>query len=234
MQTKQNQLNRVGPRQAALIAGISLLLMALVAGFSFGYVHSSLVAPGDAESTLKNLQASTGLFRAEIFGWAFILILDVIVAWALYLFFKKYSRSLSLLTGWLRVIYAAVLGIAIGQLIAVLPLLDGSLAQAGQQVMQRLSAFDRIWSMGLILFGAHLIVLGYLALRSRYVHFIFGILLLFAGACYCFLNAGRQLLPGYGDQLADLKSMLALPMALGELAFAVWLIVRGGRVGKTL
>ena len=230
MQTKQDQLSLVTPRQAALIAGISLLLMAVAAGFSFGYAHSSLVVPGNAEATLQNLQESAGLFRAEIFGWVIILLLDVIVAWALYAFFKTFNRSLSLLTGWLRVIYAAVLGIAIAQLIAVLPLPDGN----AEQVMQRLDAFEQIWSVGLILFGAHLFALGYLALRSRYAHFIFGILLLFAGACYFFLHAGRQLLPGYGDHLAALETILALPMALGELAFAVWLIVRGGKTVKTL
>ncbi|MDZ7849244.1 MAG: hypothetical protein U5L96_22385 [Owenweeksia sp.] len=39
-------------RKAALVAGISLLVMALAAIFSYGLVYQELVIPGDGKSTL--------------------------------------------------------------------------------------------------------------------------------------------------------------------------------------
>lgn len=39
---------RSDQRKSALTAGISLLIMTLASFFSYGYVHGSLVVPGDA------------------------------------------------------------------------------------------------------------------------------------------------------------------------------------------
>lgn len=68
-------------RKTALTAGISLIIMAIAAYFSYGYVHGSLVVQGDPSATLNNLRSSNMLFRAEIFGWLLILICDIVVAY---------------------------------------------------------------------------------------------------------------------------------------------------------
>ncbi|MBN2774257.1 MAG: DUF4386 domain-containing protein, partial [Prolixibacteraceae bacterium] len=93
-------------RKSALIAGFALILMAVAAAFSFGYVHNSLVVPGNTESTVNNLKSSGLLFKAEIMGWTLILILDVVVAWALYNFFRNENRKLSAAMAWLRIVYS--------------------------------------------------------------------------------------------------------------------------------
>ena len=81
-------------RKSALIAGIALIIMAVVAGFTYGYLHNTLIVEGDSETTLRNLKSDASLFQAEIFGWFFILVLDVIVAWALYFFFRDENKRL--------------------------------------------------------------------------------------------------------------------------------------------
>ncbi|NJO92715.1 MAG: hypothetical protein HC831_29910 [Chloroflexia bacterium] len=48
-------------RKAAIIAGTSLILMAVAAGYSFGYVFNSLVVTTDAEATINNIKQSLGL-----------------------------------------------------------------------------------------------------------------------------------------------------------------------------
>ena len=45
-------------RKSALAAGTSLLIMALAAFFSYGFVHGSLVVQGDASATFNNIMSS--------------------------------------------------------------------------------------------------------------------------------------------------------------------------------
>jgi hypothetical protein len=100
-------------RKFALFAGTSLLIMAFAAFFSYSFVHGNLVVQGDANATLHNIQTSSSLFKAEIFGWIIIFITDIIASWALYFFLKPIHASLSLLAACLRLMYTAILGIAI-------------------------------------------------------------------------------------------------------------------------
>ncbi|MBK8491291.1 MAG: DUF4386 domain-containing protein [Saprospirales bacterium] len=233
MKTNNNLNSRfsVSQRKAAWIAGISLLLMALVAGFSYGYVQSSLVVKGDAEATVANLSTSISLFRAGVLGWLLIFFLDIVVAWALYLFFKEANQRLSLLTACFRLAYTALLGVAIMNLISVLNLLDEGLMMAPEmvryQVVFYLNAFEGGWSMGLVIFGIHLLLLGYLLLQSKYAHTVWGILLVLAGLSYLFVHGIKLLFPDL-DQLATIEMVLSLPMAVGEIGFAFWLLIRGG------
>jgi hypothetical protein len=100
-------------RKFALFAGTSLLIMAFAAFFSYSFVHGNHVVQGDANATLHNIQTSSSLFKAEIFGWIIIFITDIIASWALYFFLKPIHASLSLLAACLRLVYTAILGIAI-------------------------------------------------------------------------------------------------------------------------
>src|SRR6266566_2615340 len=56
----------VSLRQAALIAGLALLLMTFLTPFAnFGVLHT-LIVPGDAHTTAQNIAAGQGLFRIAI------------------------------------------------------------------------------------------------------------------------------------------------------------------------
>ena len=52
----------VSQRKAAIVAGISIILMAVIAGFAYGFVLNRLIVPGDAAATTTNLMASETLF----------------------------------------------------------------------------------------------------------------------------------------------------------------------------
>ena len=229
-----NKYNRISERSSALIAGISLLLMALVAGLTYGYIHGSLVIPGNAEETLNNISGSIGLFQSEIAGWTLTFLLDALVAWSLYHFFAGTSRGLSALSSVLRVVYTVFLGIAIFNLPKVLAIINDHMAEYGvegasSKLMHYLNSFETIWSYGLIVFGLHLMVLGYLALRSSFVPKLWGILLIIAGVCYSGLNVLYAIAPGISENISSIEAIMAIPMTIGELAFAFWLIIKGGR-----
>jgi len=205
--------------------------MAIAAGFSFGYVHSSLVIPGNAETTVSNLKAAKTLFQMEVLGWILILVCDIAVALALYFFFKAKDRKLSFYTSTARLVYSAILGVAIFFLLQTLNLL-GETTDITGAAMSKLNAFKTAWSYGLIIFGIHLLLLGLLALKSNSIHNVWGILLIFAGISYSFIHASNFLFPDFESQIKTLEAILSLPMAVAEVGFAFWLIIRGGKPGK--
>jgi len=90
-------------------------------------------------------------------------------------------------------------------------------------------AFQQTWSVGLVIFGIHLVLLGYLAFRSGFVPKIWGILLVIAGLCYLFSHGLPLLWPGYSTIKTTVEGILMLPMIVGELGFAIWLVAKGGK-----
>ncbi|MCR9083791.1 MAG: DUF4386 domain-containing protein [Cyclobacteriaceae bacterium] len=215
-------------RTYALLAGISLILMAVLAGYAYGFVYSSLVFPTDAEKTRDSIQQAIGTYQTGIVAWIGILILDIIVAWALHLFLKEVQLRLSLATALIRILYSAVLGLAIYHQVAALSVLDGG--GTGSQVMQELKAFESFWSNGLIIFGLHLIGLGFLAWKAEFVPKFWGVLLIFAGISYSAIHLAKAFFPEHIDQIISIEQVLSLPMALAEIGLAIWLVWKGGRI----
>ena len=61
-----NNISEITQRQAAIIAGVGLLLMTIFAIFANFFVLESLIVDGDAILTSNNITASEGLFRFGI------------------------------------------------------------------------------------------------------------------------------------------------------------------------
>jgi len=222
-----------GTRKYAVTAGSALLLMAIAAIFSFGFVQSTLVVAHDPATTFSNLQSEKNLFLAGVSGWVIILLLDALVAWTLYLFFRAQNQRLSLLMAALRLGYTVVLGIAILQFIPVIKLLSQTEpVVAAKAIMYHFASFEKIWSLGLIVFGFHLLLLGFLALQAKTIPQIFGILLILAALIYVLIHSAKQLFPVHEAQIVTIETWLSLPMAVGEIGFAFWLVIRGGKPVK--
>ncbi len=222
-------------RKFTLTAGISLIIMALAASFSYGFAHRSLVVKGDASTTFINIMASSGLFKAEILGWLIILICDIVAAWAIYLFMKPLNKNLSLLGAWLRLSYATILGIAITNLIYVLLLTTDSqyssiwtINQLQANMMLSLQAFESIWSIGLIIFGGHLLIIAIVALQSDQIPRIISILILIAAIGYLVVHLSSSFFNQYDEIISLIEMIFIVPMTVGELGFGLWLLFRGG------
>lgn len=113
-------------RRASVIAGIGILLLAILAGLSHFVVLENLVTQGDATQTANNIVNSENMFRLGIVSLLLVAVLDVVVAWALFTVFEPVSRSVSLLAAWFRALYATVFVVAISQLVGVLHLLNNA------------------------------------------------------------------------------------------------------------
>ncbi|MDP5276038.1 DUF4386 domain-containing protein [Chengkuizengella axinellae] len=234
METLQQDTNQL--RKSAVIAGISLLIMTLAAFFSYGYVHSSLITNGESIATLNKIQMSSGLFSAEIFGWLVILITDVLVSWAFYMYLKPIHQGYSLLAAWLRLMYTAILAIAISNLIQVGNLVSdhGELFNQSNdtlasQVMMSIMTFESVWSLGLIVFGLHLLVVGFVALKNKTIPKVISILLVLAGVSYMLVHLLHGFFPILKDATSTIETILSIPMIVGELGFGIWLLIKGGK-----
>ncbi|MDZ4438880.1 DUF4386 domain-containing protein, partial [Bacillus cereus] len=197
--------------------------------FSYGFVHGNLVVPSNASTTLHNIQTSSSLFKAEIFGWIIIFITDIIASWALYFFLKPIHANLSFLPTCLRLMYTVILGIAIFNLTFVLLLSKSTVANSEAYTMLFLEAFEYIWSVGLIIFILHLFTLGYVTFLSKQIPKLISVLLFIAAIGYIVIHVMNTMFSQYDAMISILNVVFQLPMIAGELGFSIWLLIRGGK-----
>jgi hypothetical protein len=208
----------IQPRAAAIVAGISLLAMAVVAGLSNFAVIGNLSVPGDAEATAMNLVRAAGLFRLGAVGLLVVTILDVLVAWGLYIVLRVVNPSLSMLSAWFRVVFAAIFAVAINNLFGAVR----AAPQDPAQTLFFLETFELGWQAGLIFFGLHLGLVGVLIWRYGSLSWIFGVLLIVSGAGYV-LDGLSMLLN------SPVTFELSRFTFVGEVVFIFWLLFRGGK-----
>ncbi len=224
-----NQTTQLPLRKTALIAGIGLLIMVVAAPYAEMYVYPKLVV-SDAAETVKNIIANKSLFVSCIMGYLITFIADIVAAWALYLFLKPVGESLSLLTSWFRIVYTLISLTALLNLVTVSRLLDNATymnafqpEQLSAQVKLFLYTFRTNWSFGLIFFGIHLVLLGYLAFKASYIPKIMGILLIVSGVGYLATSLKPFLFP-------SINIDFAVYTFYGELVFVLWLLIKGARM----
>jgi hypothetical protein len=213
-------------RRSALIAGVGILMIAALSIFANFIVLEQLVTPGDAERTANDVLASKGLFQWGVVGWFLIAALDVMVAWALFRVFTPVDRRLAMVGSWSRALYGGVLLVATTQLMEGLRLLgDSTASRAGvqAQALNKFEAFTDIWHIGLVLFGIHLLLAGYLAYRSGYVPKLVGAVVFIAGFGYLFDAAVRVVVD-------DPSFELSVITGLGEFVLGVWLVSKSHRI----
>jgi len=219
----------VSLRRAAIVAGLGLLAMFLLA-FSGFSAFESLVVEGDATRTARNIADHELLFRIITCGFVIVAGLDVLVAWALYVLLRPVNQSIALLSAWLRVAYAAVFAAALSNLFVAVSLQTDvnsvnafGTRQLNAQVMTSVNAFKDGWNVALAIFGLHLLVLGYLVFKSNYIPRVLGILVMIASLGYLIDSFGGFLSKSYDANVA----IFTFP---GEVLLMGWLLWRGRRL----
>ena len=223
--TRTTSIGRTARRAGLLYLAIFALypLAALVG-------RSSLVVSGDAASTAANLVADETLFGWGMVGLAVVICIEVVLAGLLYVIFRPVSRSISLAAAFARLGEGVVM--AINLFTGFLALLAaggaGYLAAFSREQLDALTmlALDLdefvvlLWG---VFFALHLLLLGYLVYRSGFLPKILGVLLALAGMGYFAQSLGFMIAPDSRELLETLVIVLAVP---GELAFALWLVIK--------
>ena len=76
-------------RLIARITGWTIVIMALAAGFVFGYAIPDFSSPQPGDQLQIHIQSNRGLYLAMLVGIIFIQILDVIASFTFYKFFQE-------------------------------------------------------------------------------------------------------------------------------------------------
>jgi Domain of unknown function (DUF4386) len=218
------------PLFKARVAG-ACWLMTIVAGIFGMYVSNSLILSGDAGATAANILANEALFRS---GTAATLISTGSYVGATlfaYVLLKPVNSTISLLAA-----FFSLVGCAVWAVSCVFELTPFILLRGGQYLSvftpEQLQAMTLMFlkiggqasSLGIVFFGMHCLLVGYLIIRSTFIPRIVGALMMFGG-----LGWLTFLAPPLAGSL--LPYSLA-PGTLGEVTLALWLLIRGVNVGR--
>lgn len=211
-------------RQIAKITGISLITMAIIAGFSIGYAYTKFDQPEQFELLKDNIVQNTGLYYSMLIGILIIIILDFIVSYTLYKYFEDDHKKISLLSGIIRAIYTLFFGIATYYLTQNLNTIELTNQIANSNFQQ----FQTIWNSGLVVFGFHILLIGYLMKLHLKIPKFLWYTTLIAGISYVIVSLLKLENPN-SEMVKNLIMLLALPMTVGELGLAIWLLMKGGK-----
>ncbi len=228
-------------KMTAKISAYGYLVIFVLGIFANFFVLESLVIPGNAAATVNNITTSQSLFRIGILSFIIMVISDLLVAWALYIFLKPVNKNLSLLAAWLRLVNCSIFGLALINLISILHIVQPAEYFAvletkflEVQIMILLNTFSKTWLIGLIFFGIHLLILGHLILKSKYIPNILGILLIAASAGYLTDSLANFLLSNYNNYKEIFLLIVVVPGIIGELSFCLWLLFRGTKLPEII
>jgi hypothetical protein len=219
------------PRVYARIVGALYLLIFFVGPFAFFMGRTSVVVPGEPTATVNNLMASETTFRLGMVAESIIVLVEIVVSAMLYVLFRVVSAPISLAAAFARFAQAVLQAVAIFTAVPALLLLQGN-GYMGAFEVEQVNALVQLfldtnafmiilWGL---LFGFHLLLLGYLVYRSGFLPRVLGILLIIGAFGYLAQSYGHILVPQYDEILSTVVIVLSIP---GELAFTVWLLWKG-------
>ena len=198
-------------RNLSIIAGVSYLIIFFAAIFANFFVLESIT-----KSPIETIQNNQLMVRFGILAFLVVVVFDVVVAWALYKLYQ--NHILSGLSTLFRMMHAAIMGAAI----FALPLALTSTTAA--EILKQIDMFNTIWLIGLFFFGLHLILLGSILKKPA----IIALFLCLAGVMYMIDTAAHFLLANYNNYQSLFLALVAIPSIVGEMALAIWLLVKGG------
>lgn len=155
-----------------------------------------------------------GTLTASI-GLVGIFLLDILVSFCIYKYHKKDKPKLAKTSSLLRLLYTGIFGAGV------------SYHLAGNVLL-----FTKLWGVGLIAFGIHLISMGILFNNEggkKWVNILIKSLLIIAGIGYIIQYVGILVVPNPAGFAILIESIFIVPMILGEVLYALWMLFRGGR-----
>jgi hypothetical protein len=216
-------------KQIAKISGIAYLLIFLAGFYANFEVLESLVDSTNPSITITNFINNHSRFGNGLLGFVIMLFFDVVLIGSLYYLTKPTNRKLSYVASFFRILHALFFGVALLKLLYVYDLTNNlsNSIKLQQLVTELLLDFDTLWTIGLLFFGIHLIVLGYLALKSTYIPKTLGILLVLAAFGYLIDGIAKLMMSNYKDYKDIFEIVVVVPSVVGEFSFTVWLLLKG-------
>src|SRR5712692_5879375 len=218
-------------RNPGRVAGFWYLLLVLGGPVRLIYIPSKLFVHGNATATASNIAAHEWLFRLGIVSDLFCAVILIFLTLALYRLFKGVDQNLAVLV----VIFGGVMPALINFVgivsdAAALTLVRGAdflsvfdKPQRDALAMLFLRLRDHQNTAAEILWGLWLLPLAVLTYRSRFLPRFLGVWLTINGFAYVILSFTGELLPQYQNKVF----ILSQPALFAEVAFMLWLVIKG-------
>jgi Domain of unknown function (DUF4386) len=220
-------------KKAARLAGAIYLSMAITAPFSLIYIPRTLIVRGDANATASKILAHETLFRLGIIADLITAVIFILLVMALHRLLSGVNQTHASLMVALVLVSVAVGFMNVLNNIAALTLFHGAdfLAvfdkpQRDAMAMLFLGLHRQGLTIDEIFWGLWLFPFGVLVMRSDFLPRILGVWLIFNCFAYLVLSFTGLMLP----QHLDTAFRFAFPFLFGEMAIALWLLIKGAKV----
>ena len=217
-------------QKTARVAGALYLLSAVTAGAPLIYVSSTLIVPGNAEATANKILASEMLFRASMVSELIGAIVFIFLARTLYQLLDTVNHTHASLMVILVLVSVPITFLNVTNEGAALTLLHGAnflsvfdKSQRDVMAMLFLTLHDDGVNLANIFWGLWLFPFGFLVIRSGFIPWILGVLLLLNGLALIVVSITTLLLPAY----LSIVNRFAIIPELGELWIMLWLLIKG-------
>lgn len=212
----------------ARLTGVGYLIIFISGFYGNFYVLESLVIPGDANATFQNITNNPETYSMGVFAFVVMVLVDLILAWPLYLLLKETNKTMAISSSLLRVINAGFFFVALGSLFDICPQMNSE-GLTATQTLGAIEQFNYVWTIGLLIFGVHLLLLGKLICYSASFPKILGGLIFFAGLGYLIDSTAQLTMSNYADYKDIFEMIVVIPGVIGEFSLTIWLLVKGVR-----
>lgn len=216
-------------KKTARLAGVFYFIWILSGLYSLMFIPSQIDMSGDAAGTAHNILSHEFLFRTGIINDLLNSSIWIVLILLLYRLFKPVNKHLVKLLLLLVVVQIPAVFILEGFNITALMILKGKGLQTFEAVQRQDIAIQFLkfgdYAVPALEFywGLWLLPLGFLICRSRFIPRFLGIWLVINGIAFLILSFTDIILPQYRDMIFK----IAVPAMLGEVAFMLWLLMKG-------
>jgi hypothetical protein len=218
-------------RNPGKIAGLWYLLLCLIGPLRLMYIPGKLFVHGNATATASNIAAHQWLFRFGIVGDLACALILIFLTLAFYRLFRGVDQYLAILVVIFGGIMPALINfVGVVSDAATLTLVRGAdflsvfnEPQRDALAMLFLRLHDHQNTAAEILWGVWLLPLAILVYRSRFLPRFLGVWLAINGFAYVIISLTGILFPPYHNKVF----LLSQPALFGELAFMLWLVIKG-------
>ena len=227
METNLNSLKKTGR-----LAGLLYLIWAISGIYGMIYLPAQYIVRGDTVSTANKILSNEFLFRTGIINDLICSAIAVFLIVALYRLFKQVNERQAIYMVSLLVVTFPVAFIMDAFSITSLMILKGEVLKTfelsqRQDVAMFFLKINDYGGLALEMFwGLWLFPLAILVYKSNFLPRLLGIWLFINGFAYVVMSFTALLFPPY----ADIVTKIAYPALFGEIAFALWLLIKGIKV----
>jgi hypothetical protein len=225
--------NVTSTRNPGRVAGLWYLLLTALGPLRLIVIPNRLFVTGNATATADNIAAHQWLFRFGIAGDLAGAVVLVLMSLALYRLFKGVDQNLAVLVVIFGGVMPALLYFVnvVSDLGALTVVRDPAFLsvfdkpQRDALAMLLLKLHDHQNTAAELLWGLWLWPLAILTYRSRFLPRFLGAWLAINGLAYVTMSFTGVLVPQYQHKVF----LISQPALFGEMAFMLWLVIKGAR-----